>query len=129
VTQPEREKICAKITIPSMPPSLNRQGHWRKAHRLKRQWAQWIWTCLGFAQGRAFQRLADRKTKMRVSITLCNSREYDDDNKRYAEKIIYDALQQIAVIHRDSPEFVEREMKWEKCPHKQRHTIIHLEVA
>lgn len=118
------------MMIPGVPPSLNNQGRaWGKTFRLKRQWKSDIWICCGVLRALELRRLAEAKTKMFVSIVLHSSREYDDDNKRYAEKIIYDALQQNGMIFKDSPEFVERKLDWQQCPHKARYTVIEIGPA
>ncbi|GAC1688000.1 MAG: hypothetical protein PVS2B2_26760 [Candidatus Acidiferrum sp.] len=73
--------------------------------------------------------LFDKKTKMRVEITVCSERQRDEDNLRYSEKIIYDAMQQLGILYNDSPQYVERKLTWEKTPRKQKHTIIKIGVA
>jgi hypothetical protein len=129
-TKPKEANLVYAITVPHVPPSLNEQGwHWGKTHKLKRLWTKDLWILGGIIWGMKLRRLAEAKAKMRVSITLCSSREYDDDNKRYAEKIIYDALQQNGMIYRDSPEFVERKLYWKKCPHKERRTVVEIGPA
>jgi Holliday junction resolvase RusA-like endonuclease len=122
-----------EITIPDVPPSLNKQGrHWGKAFRLKRAWKDYLWgyiRLLGTAPLSKLRALADVKTKMRVEIEIYSESERDEDNLRYCEKIIYDAMQQLGILYNDSPEFVERKLTWEKTPKKSRRTVIRIGVA
>lgn len=121
-----------EITIPDVPPSLNKQGRsWGKAFRLKREWNDSMGWSLKLQKGvfPKLEKLALAKTKMRVEITVHSERQRDEDNLRYCEKIIYDAMQQLGILYNDSPDYVERKLTWEKTPRKSRRTVIRIGVA
>ncbi len=115
-----------KLTIPDIPPSLNKvlRMHWAKKRGLLRAWIWMIRTSgifgnslVAFAGGRR-----------RVRITLHHSRLYDKDNAYGACKVIFDALKAEGLIMDDSAKWLEAIVEQEKCPHKQRHTIVELEA-
>lgn len=118
------------ITIPDVLPSLNDKGRaWGKTYRLKKQWAGEIYVLLGIRAMTELRRLANAQARMRLTITVSNAREYDDDNKRYTEKVICDALKQLGAIHDDRREFLERKLYWVKCKRADKKTVIEIGEA
>jgi hypothetical protein len=118
------------ISIPDVLPSLNGMGRsWGKSHRLKKQWAKDIAALLGREALKDLRGLAEQAAKMRVTITVHNAREYDDDNKRFTEKVIYDALKNLRLLYDDRPAFVERKLEWVKCKRVEKHTVIEIGAA
>jgi hypothetical protein len=108
------------LTIPSVPPSLNRtRVHWSKLHRLKNEWIQLL-RSVYVPNGKA-------TTKKKVTITLHHSREYDRDNLFGSVKPLVDAMRTWDILVNDTSEWLDLEVKQAKCPHKQRHTTIQVE--
>jgi hypothetical protein len=112
------------ITVPDVPPSLNKvlRMHWAVKGALVVAWAEWIRACYGMpvplAQG-----------KMRVLITLHNSRQYDKDNAYGACKAIFDALKRLGAIVDDRDEWMDGAVRQEKSTRKDKHTVIEIGPA
>lgn len=113
-----------KLTIQDVPPSLNKvlRMHWAKKRAL---WNDWRCNIRG--EMRHVPTMAP--LKRRVIIRLCHSRMYDKDNAYGAVKPVVDALKEWALIFNDTAEWLDLTVEQQKCPHKQRHTIIELEPA
>lgn len=118
------------ITIPDVPPSLNRvlRMHWAKKARLKTQWSSSFWL---FPPGESFKlrALAHLRRKMRLKITLHNARQYDKDNAYGACKMIVDALRDCKFIHDDRPEFLDLQIEQVKSTRKDKKTVIEIGAA
>jgi hypothetical protein len=73
--------------------------------------------------------------KMRVVVTIHNSRAYDKDNAYGACKVIFDAMKILGLIFDDRPQFLEAEVKQEKCSRRGTmeyygpHTVIEITEA
>lgn len=112
-----------RLDIPVVPPSPNRVlgKHWSTKAGVKNEWVQ-----------RIRQQFIPRPENIslaqprRVRITLCHARLYDKDNAYAACKPVIDALKHWQLIWDDSMEYLNLRVAQEKCPHKQRHTIIEI---
>lgn len=113
-----------RLEIQACPPSLNKvlRMHWTKKRSL---WNDWRVDVRGAMPEVVLRPIV----KMRCKITLAHSRLYDQDNAYGAVKPVVDALKEWKLIVDDKPEYLELTVEQEKCPHKQRHTIIELEAA
>lgn len=114
-----------KLTIPDVPPSLNKvlRMHWAAKRKLKKHWTEIFYAEL-------FSKPADFSRKKRtVKITLHHSRFYDKDNAYGAVKPLVDVLTDHSVIVDDSAEWLELTVEQAKVPHKQRFTTIEIEPA
>jgi hypothetical protein len=113
-----------KLIIPEIPPSLNKtqRMHWATQRKLSKMWA-WL------IRSKLPEMHLEPIVKMRVSVTLCHSRFFDKDNAYGACKPLVDGLKTWGLVRDDTAEFLELTVEQEKCPHKQRHTIIDLEAA
>jgi|SRR6266436_3436401 len=121
------ESTITTLRIPAVPPSLNKvlRMHWAKQGKLH---SDWRWLVMGALNQMGAMYLKPI-VKMRVKITLCHSRFYDKDNAYGACKTLVDGLRHWSLIVNDTPEFLDLTVEQEKCPHKQRHTIVELEAA
>lgn len=113
-----------EITIPDVPPSLNKtlNMHFRDRVKLKNNWKMWVRS----QHMPAFGLLPER---MSVTVTMHHSRLYDRDNAYGAVKPLVDALRHWRVIRDDTQEWLDLDVKQEKCPHKSRRTVIRIGVA
>ena len=113
-----------KLTIPAVPPSLNKtlgMNRWER-QALNESWRLLIRTQF-LPDGRG-------REKKRVRIVLWHSRRYDEcDNLQGSCKPIFDALKSWGLIYDDSPEWLEAHISQEKCKHRDRHTTIEIEPA
>jgi hypothetical protein len=116
-----------KLTIPDVPPSLNKvlRMHWAKKRQLKRSWHLQVWAETGLGPVPS----APVPRKRKVGITLHHSRFYDKDNAYGACKVLVDVLRAEGLIYDDTAEWLDLTVEQAKCPHKQRHTVIEIEVA
>ena len=112
------------LTIPDVPPSLNRVmgKHWRVKNGEKDKWILFVRSQIIPSP----MRLALRK---QVKITLHHSRLYDLDNAYGAVKPVVDALRAWNLIWDDTKKYLDLTVEQEQCPHKQRHTVIEIEGA
>ena len=120
-----------RIVIPGVPASLNevlRMSHHEKK-RVRETWFNTIFVLLGREPVSRLRCDAKGCIKMRVTITIHNSRQYDKDNMYGACKIVIDAIKNLGLIHDDRPEFLDAQVRQEKCPRKLKHTVIELEYA
>ena len=94
--------------------------HWRKKYTEKSTWMQELRAAFGpgpiLCPG-----------KRRVTITIHNSREYDQDNAVGACKIVLDAMVTLGFLAGDSSEWLDCSVLQEHSTRKDRHTIITLE--
>lgn len=114
----------------NVPASLNRVMRWNP-HRKKREremWEKAIYVLLGQRNAQRLRYLAAQE-RMRVCVTICNPRRYDDDNAHGACKVIFDACRNLGLARDDREEFLEQVVKQEKCPRKSRHTVIEIGSA
>jgi hypothetical protein len=121
-----------RIVIPgSVPASLNevlRMSH-HETKRVRETWLNTIFVVLGREKVMHLRLIAVAKTKMRVTITICNSRQYDKDNMYGACKIVFDAIKNLGLIYDDRKEFLDAHVEQEKCARKQKHTVIEIGPA
>lgn len=112
-----------RLVISETPPSLNKvlRMHWAKKRGLLQAW-RWMIRA-------TFVGSIVCNGKRRVKITLHHSRLYDKDNAYGACKVIFDALKAEGFIVDDRKEWLEATVEQEKCPHKERHTIVEIEPA
>lgn len=112
------------MTIPSVPPSLNKtlRMHWTKRRALKDEWLMWV---SAHKPGYVFHPTC----KMRCRVTLHHSRFYDKDNAYGACKPVLDALIHYRLIVDDSREFLDLTVEQAKAPRKKPLTVIELEAA
>lgn len=120
-----------KVTAPFVPASLNRVMYWhpQRKKREREMWAQAIFVLLGRAAASELRARAERKERMRICITICNPRRYDDDNAHGACKIIFDACRAQGLIHDDRDEFLQQEVRQEKATARTKHTVIEIGAA
>jgi hypothetical protein len=118
------------IDVPCVPDSLNKtlRKHWHSRGKEKHIWMNAMYL-FSFEERRQLTHWAAAKTKMRVTVTFYHSRLFDDDNAHGAAKVIFDALRESGFIHDDRREFLEQVVDQQKCPHRQRHTVIEIEPA
>lgn len=115
-----------KLTIPNVPPSLNKllRMHWAAKRKLNECWVLHVLVALG--QNPYLKPIV----KMRVKVTLHHSRLYDEcDNMWGACKPIFDALKHWKLIYDDAPEYLEPTVEQQKCSRKESRTVIELEAA
>ena len=112
-----------KLTIPDVPPSLNKvlRMHWRVRKDLYVKWEELIRSAA--LPGKVFEE------KRKVRITMFHSRFYDKDNAYGAVKPVVDALDWWSHIEDDNEAWLELTVEQVKCPHKQRHTVIEIETV
>lgn len=110
-----------RLVVRDVPPSPNQVlgRHWRTKAGVKNKWIMLIRSQI-LPSWKAWKR------KERVKITLCHSRFYDKDNAYAACKPVLDAMKQWNLIWDDRPQYLDLAVEQEKCPHKQRHTIIEM---
>ena len=120
-----------KVTAPFVPASLNRVIRWNHFRKTKERdmWSQAIFVLLGRVAASELRGRAERKERMRICITICNPRRYDDDNAHGACKIIFDACRAQGLIHDDRDEFLQQEVRQEKATARTKHTVIEIGVA
>lgn len=113
-----------RLDLKAIPPSLN------KTQRMNR-WAltdlKEFWRALVRTQ--IIPTPMNVSQKKRVKVTLHHSRLYDRDNSYGAVKVLVDALRAWNLIWDDSAKFLDLTVEQEKCPHKQRHTVVEIEAA
>lgn len=114
-----------EITIPDVPPSLNKvlRMHWVVKRKLSTYWETLVWTLIPHKGNRW------EGKKKQVLLTLHHSRFYDKDNAYGACKVVVDALKNCGFIMDDTEEWLDLNVEQEKCPHKQRRTVIRIGVA
>jgi hypothetical protein len=120
-----------KIETVMIPVSLNRVMRWNH-HRKTRErdmWGEVLFVLLGREAVRDLRARAERKERMRICITICNPRRYDDDNAHGACKIIFDACRAQGLIHDDRDEFLQQVVRQEKAAAKTKHTVIEIGAA
>lgn len=112
------------ITIPTCPPSINKvlRMHWTSKRNLRAAWILLIRSQMGPPK-------PVPKTKMRVTITLHNSKAYDRDNAFGACKVIFDAMKTLGLIFDDRPQFLDAEVKQEKSSRAAKYTVIQIEAC
>lgn len=113
-----------RLTIPDVPPSLNRVmgKHWRVKNGEKDKWILLV-------RSQIIPVPMSRISRKRVKITLHHSRPYDKDNAYGAVKPVVDALRHWNLIWDDTREYLDLAVEQEKCPHKQRYTVIEIGEA
>jgi len=113
-----------KLTIPAVPPSLNKtqRMHWAKRKRMNDSWKLWVRGALPELYLKPF-------VKMRCTVWLFHSRPYDKDNSFGAVKPVVDALRHWKLIYDDTAEYLDLDVQQEKCKRKEGHTEIYLEAA
>jgi hypothetical protein len=128
----ENSAVSYTITIPgNVPSSLNevlRMSHHEKK-REREMWENAIFVVLGRERAKNLRFNAAAGLRMRVKITIHNSRQYDDDNMHGACKILFDAIRLLELIHDDRQEYLEQVVAQEKCPRKLKHTVIEIGPA
>jgi hypothetical protein len=120
-----------KLTIPEVPPSLNKflNMHWRAQRKLRDKWILEVRAQMDMNKV-WLKPIAKREAvKMKVFIMLVHSRFYDYDNACGGAKPVVDALKHWGLIYDDSRELLELIVEQGLCPHAKRHTIIELEPA
>jgi hypothetical protein len=124
--------VSYTITIPgNVPCSLNevlRMSHHEKK-REREMWRNTIYIVLGHERAKNLRFNAGAGLRMRVAVTIYNSRQYDQDNMWGACKILFDAIKVLGLIHDDRKEFFEGSVEQVKCPRKLKHTIIEIGPA
>jgi hypothetical protein len=117
-----------RLEIPDVPPSLNKvlRMHWAKRKKLMENW---ILSLAGAASASERYDLRHSLRPKEVSITLRHSRAYDTDNAYGACKIVCDAMVKLGYLVDDAGEWLKLTVEQEKCPHKQRHTVIEVSDA
>jgi hypothetical protein len=128
---PVREVKSYKIETAMIPQSLNRVMRWNRFRKTRERdtWAYAIFVLLGRKAAKDLRERAERKERMRICVTICNPRRYDDDNAHGACKIIFDACRQQGLIHDDRAEFLQQEVRQEKATAKTKHTVIEIGAA
>ncbi len=113
------------LTIPAVPPSINKilRMHWTDKRDLLSLWILEIRGAMGDKVPPVPQ------CKMRVVVTIHNSRAYDKDNAYGACKVIFDAMKILGLIFDDRDQFLEAEVKQEKSTRAERHTVIEISKA
>ena len=116
-----------RLTIPDVPPSLNKvlRMHWAKKGKLRDSWTMMIKGAL--LPHRTPQ--GAQKAKMRVIVTFHNARTYDRDNAFGACKVIFDVLRRLNLIFDDRPEWLDAEVRQEVSTRKDKHTVIEVNPA
>lgn len=109
------------LTIPRVPPSLNRNKHWAAKHLEMRTWKQEL-----DVLKRTWK---PAKGKVKVTITLHNARQYDRDNAYGACKPVMDAMKQLGMIVDDRAAYCDLTVKQEKSRRKDKRTVIEVEAA
>jgi len=113
--------MTISLTIPGRLPSLNEtlRMHWGKRKRIKENMA-WHLATSGRprpAHGR----------RCRVKLTVYQkTRRFDEDNLHGACKPVIDALRESGYIYRDSPEWLEQEIR-QALDHENPRVEIELE--
>lgn len=115
---------AVKLTITDVPPSPNKVlgKHWSTKAGEKDKWVLLV-------RSKIVPCVIRSPERKQVLITLCHSRRYDADNAYAAVKPLVDALKHWNLIWDDSAKWIDLMVVQEKCPHKQRHTIVELEAA
>lgn len=112
----------------NVPASLNRVIRWN-VHRKKREremWEKAIVVLLGREATQDLRVLASLDRRMRVAVTICNPRRYDDDNAHGACKVVFDAIRNLGLVRDDREEFMEQVVRQEKCAGRQKCTLIEI---
>lgn len=114
-----------EMTIPDVPPSLNKtlRMHWAARAKLAEVWAYWI---RANSPSTFFHPIYG--TKMSVKVTLWHSRFYDKDNAYGACKVLVDALKLHKLIFDDNAKHLELTVEQQKCPRKHIRTVVVLET-
>lgn len=115
-----------KLEIKAIPPSLNKV---LRMHRWAKKDLKDEWILLVREQLNADRLKCSSTQRMKVKVTIHHSRLYDRDNAWGACKVLFDALRHWLLIHDDSPEWLEATILQQKCPHRQRKTIVELKAA
>lgn len=118
------------IELPFVPESLNRVLRWNP-HRKKREremWEKAIFVVLGRDQANILREFARCQRRLRVCVTICNARRYDDDNAHGACKVVFDAIRNLALAADDRKEFMEQEVLQQKSTRKAKRTVIDMEI-
>lgn len=122
-----------KITIPMVPPSPNElRRKYRNPFaykRLREAWENSI--AYGVDNGREKQFLeVQGRGRVRVKITVFNSRMYDQDNLTGSIKPILDALKNIHFLKDDNAEWLELlPVQQYHAKRQQEQTVIEIEGA
>lgn len=96
--------------------------------QLKTRWAENLYA-LTVAERAKLRQWAAAKLKMRVVITIYNSKVYDKDNAWGGCKPIVDAIKEQRFIYDDSPRFLESEVWQTQCRRQERRTVIEIGVV
>ena len=112
------------LTIPAIPPSINRvlRMHWQGKRNLLTGWILLIRSAMGPPK-------KIPQCKMRVVVTIHNSRMYDVDNAWAAVKVIFDAMKVLGLIFDDREQFLEAEVRQVKTTRTNAHTTIEISEA
>jgi hypothetical protein len=94
------------ITIPDVPPSLNKylRMHWAVKKRLRQHWAWALKVALARV---GFSPAGERTPKMSVNITIFLSRRFDRENSWGGCKPIIDAMRDVGLIRNDSERWLD----------------------
>jgi hypothetical protein len=113
------------LQIPRVPPSLNIQMHWHWSKRKKEKllWQQEIITAFGAG------RIPQATDRMKMEITMFNSRLYDADNLAGAYKVVVDAIKELGFIKEDSRKWVDLQYDQMKVPRNKSSTHIEIQEA
>jgi hypothetical protein len=115
----------------NVPTSLNRVIRWN-VHRKKREremWEKAIAVLLGRRAISDLRLKSLKETRMRVAVTICNPRRYDDDNAHGACKVVFDAIRNLGLVRDDREEFMEQVVKQEHSTIRSRATVIEISEA
>ena len=123
------------LTVPLVPPSPNiLRRTYRNPHaymRLRKLWEGAMFFSTASAQEtRETIQAAQRHAKMRVTVTIYHSRQYDTDNLTGCLKPVLDALKNIGFIANDDPAHLELfPPVEEKCARKDKRTVVTITPA
>ena len=118
------------FSTPSVPPSLNKylRMHFHAKKKLKIAWQNEFYALdrQGFQLLRA---CAEAQRKVRMTITIHNARQYDQDNAYGSVKVIVDATKDVGLIHDDRKEFLDLRVYQEPSTRKEKRTVIEIGPA
>jgi hypothetical protein len=117
-----------RIEVPFVPESLNRVLRWhpQRKKREREMWEKAIFVVLGRVPVKNLREAAGRHQRLRVCVTICNPRRYDNDNAHGACKIVFDAIRNLALARDDNDEFMDQQVKQEPATRKTKHTVIEI---
>lgn len=115
----------------NVPASLNRVIRWnhRRKTKERKMWEEAIAVLLGRRAISDLRLLSLKDTRMRVAVTICNPRRYDDDNAHGACKVVFDAIRNLGLVRDDRKEFMEQVVRQEHSTRRTRATVIEISEA